>query len=99
MPVDVVGLESGVVAISGGNDRTCALTESGEVKCWGVVHPFRFGYLTPIDVPGFSGPVTALSSGAPNCGLVGDAAECFVLRASDHALQRALTRSRRPAPQ
>lgn len=82
VPVDVVGLESGAAAVSGGSRKTCALTASGEVQCWGFVHPFQFGYLTPIDIPGFSGPVTALSNDFPGCGLVGDAAECFVLTAS-----------------
>lgn len=42
-PVDVVGLNTGVLSLSLGRDHSCALMKSGSVKCWGYNPDGRFG--------------------------------------------------------
>jgi len=86
-PVAVSGLASGVAAVAAGGSHTCALTQTGAVKCWGSNASGQLGngdgtgaqHPVPVDVRGLSSGVSGIGSGqAGSCALtVGETVKCW----------------------
>ncbi len=84
-PVQVSGLESGVLAMSAGQNHTCAVAAGGGVKCWGSNSSGQLGDASgsnqpaPVDVNGLGSGVVAVSaSGSHTCAVVaGGGVKCW----------------------
>ena len=82
VPVDVSNLGSGVVAITAGSVHSCALLNTGEMKCWGHNYYGQLGNnsttnsTTPVDVlsapdqDNLSGVVAITGGSAHTCALL-----------------------------
>jgi alpha-tubulin suppressor-like RCC1 family protein len=86
VPVQVMGLTSGVTAVSAGQQAACALA-SGSVWCWGSNNAYQMGTSsvtigatidTPVQVSGLTGAVTSLSVGYSSaCAVAGGSVMCW----------------------
>ncbi|MBI3072130.1 MAG: hypothetical protein HYY84_08415 [Deltaproteobacteria bacterium] len=89
VPVDVWGLDGGIVQVGAGQLSVtafaCALSDAGAVKCWGnndygqLGNDAGFATKTPVDVVGLAGGVKAIAVGASHACAVrtSGALECW----------------------
>ncbi len=86
LPVSVSGLDDDAMVVVAGGRHSCALLESGTVKCWGSGGNGRLGdgavgqqQNTPVSVVGLTGNVTALAAGINHtCALIAnDSVKCW----------------------
>lgn len=84
-PVDVTGLGGVAAAIAAGDNFTCALLQTGGIKCWGINSVGQLGNgattpaSAPVDVAGLSSGVTALTANTDHsCALLqGGTVKCW----------------------
>lgn len=78
-PVNVVGLASNVTAIEAADGISCAILNTGELKCWGKViyGGLAHTHLTPAPIPGFATGTTLVSGASvTGCGIKDGQAYC-----------------------
>jgi hypothetical protein len=68
VPIDVLGLSQGVVAVTAGKEQSCARLEAGGMRCWGGNGFAQLGdgsstnRSAPVDVSGLSLGITVLTT-------------------------------------
>ena len=81
LPLDVVGLSSGVASITAGGEHACALTTAGSVMCWGNNWAGQLGNgtsgrgtsaSTPVDVAGLTDVQSIAAGNAHTCALTSE---------------------------
>jgi alpha-tubulin suppressor-like RCC1 family protein len=86
VPTDVIGLASGVIAVSAGGDRTCAVVNGGDVRCWGDNTYNLIGNgtvpvtqaTTPSDVVGITKKVDTIATGGGySCAVIAGTLKCW----------------------
>ncbi len=74
-PVTVIGLSESASEVQAGSDFTCAVLQSGGVKCWGYV---EYPQSSPIAIQGLVEPVEKLSIGRGfACALSAGSIQCW----------------------
>ena len=83
-PVDVSGLSAGVLTLRAGLDHTCAITSTGDVKCWGSNEFGQLGDGTstnrsaPVNVARLPGEATVIALGGwHTCAVTTDGISCW----------------------
>jgi alpha-tubulin suppressor-like RCC1 family protein len=106
IPVNVLGLASGVSGIAAGNGHTCAALTGGGVKCWGDNTYGQVGdgtsantRLAPVDVAGVSGASAVATGGLHTCARVGGGLACWGLNSNgqlgDNTVNQRVTATKR----